>query len=236
MDPFCEGLEADYPGESRALSNAWYSTFAEIAVDGFVAAQEAYIKLEDRNSGLELLNEDAYVAVYTIKKGCVTAICFSAMALESFINMFSLRFAPPEFAKEIDRLPPAEKWQKTMEAVLKKDMEKGRAPLQLIIQCTRIRNDYVHNKPVLFSLKDLQGNIPAISFQKSFLTPAYESLQAMKASDDWIQENSGGKYPTIVNANLWTRVSDEFKRVEEYQTCSDVYTLLSDNNEDVQKP
>ena len=51
-----------------------------------------------------------------------------------------------------------------------------------------------------------------------------------------MQENSGGKYPTIVNANLWTRVSDEFKRVEEYQTCSDVYTLLLDNDEDVQKP
>lgn len=226
MEPFCEGIEANYSGESRVLRNAWYTTFAEIAVDGFVAAQEAYLKLENRNFEMELPDEDAYAAVYTIKKGCVTAICFSAMALESFINMFSLRFATPEFAKEIDRLPPAEKWQKTMKAVLQKDMEKGRAPLRLIIQCTRIRNDYVHNKPVLFPLKDLQGDVPAISFQKSFLTPAYESLQAMKASGDWIQENSGGKYPTIVNANLWTRVSDEFKRVEEYQICSDVYTLL----------
>lgn len=233
MDPFCEGLEADYPGESRALSNAWYSTFTEIAVDGFVAAQEAYIKLEDRNSGLELLNEDAYAAVYTIKKGCVTAICFSAMALESFINMFALDYVSRSFAESIDRLEAADKWFLTMKVAFQKELNKGQAPLQLIAKCTKVRNRYIHSKPKLHRLKDLPNNIPSINFKKDFFTPAYESLRAMKASGEWIQENCDGKCPAIGNARLWARVSDKFREVIEYQTCSDAYILPLGSGENI---
>ena len=227
MDAFCEGFDEDHSEEkTRILNNALHDTFAEIAVDGFTSAHEAYLKLEDRGPGLHLPDKDAYGYLYTIKKGCVTAICFSAMALESFINMLSLCKVSQEFAEAIDRLDPVSKWQITIKVAYQKDLEKGNAPLQLIAKCTRARNGYVHNKPVLSLLEDLKGNTPAISLKDHFLQPAYESLQAMKMSGKWIWENCDPRGPVIGNAALWARVSDQFKKVDERITFSDVYMML----------
>lgn len=93
--------------ENFELHSKWryrvfHDLFVELAIERFVEAENAYIELNQQEN--EHPDGRTYELVAIIRKGCIETICFSVMALESFINTFSASYISDSFAETIDHL------------------------------------------------------------------------------------------------------------------------------------
>lgn len=165
-----------------------HAFFLDLAVNQFLNAEDAYVEL------MGLTNQEpddaTYELVDAICNQCIETVCFTVMALESYINTFSAAFISEVFAESIDRLDVPAKWTVAMKMYSGIDLLKGQAPLQGIYKCTRIRNSFMHSKSKPLN-KNGDGciSIPQLDLYKDYMLPAYEALTTVAEISDWIEKN-----------------------------------------------
>ena len=168
-----------------------HSAFIDIALERFSAANDAYIELMNQEN--ENPDGRTYELRNIICNNCIETVCFSVMALESYINTFSAAYISESFAESIDRLDIPAKWVVTMKVYFGLNLEKGSAPLQKIHQCTRVRNSYIHSKSKPVHLNENGGvTIPGLNLKEAYMIPAYDALMAIEDARKWISQNCSG--------------------------------------------
>ena len=147
----------------------YHDMFVEIAVDRFVTAEKAYIELNKQKN--QTPNEKTYELLAKIQKGCIETVCFSVVALESFIN-----------TETIDRLDIPAKWIVTMRVSKSVELKKGEKPIQKIAQSVTRRNALIHSKSKSVSRCEENGGlyVPEINPLEDYIIPAIESVEAIK--------------------------------------------------------
>lgn len=178
--------------QSLWIYNETHPIYAEMAEKAYQKGQDEYMKLcllqgEPWECG-------AYEQLEKVKQECIAAVCFSAMAMESYTNLFSLIYLSVEFAEHIDRLDVPAKLSVAMYTAFKKKLNKGEAPLQNIIETVRARNGFVHSKPKLMKDPKETCQFPALNIEKRYLEPAYKSVKALQEVSEWIGKNLGEEY------------------------------------------
>ena len=188
--------------------------FVEIAVDRFVNAEKAYIELNKQKN--QQPNENTYELFAKVKKGCIETICFSVMALESFINTFAASYASEEFAETIDRLDIPAKWIVTMKVIKDIELKKGEKPIQRIAQSVKRRNALVHSKSKpLNCCQDCGGmHIPEINPLNDYMIPASEAIEAVRDAAKWIENNRDEDTLNINTEVIDKQINGKFKNVD----------------------
>ena len=120
--------------ETYELKSQWrykvfHDLFVDLAVDRFVSAENAYIELNKQEN--EHPDGRTYELVAEIRKGCIETICFSVMALESYINTFSASYISESFAENIDHLDVPAKWIVTMQVAKGIELKKGEIEIEI---------------------------------------------------------------------------------------------------------
>ena len=133
-----------YEMKSVCRYKVFHDLFAELAIDRFVCAENAYIELNKQSN--EHPDARTYELVAEIRKGCIETICFSVMALESYINTFSALYISESFAENIDHLDVVAKWIVSMHVAKGIELKKGEKPIQRIAQSVKFRNLFIHSK------------------------------------------------------------------------------------------
>ena len=203
-----------YELQSKWRYKVFHDLFVELAIDGFVSAENAYIELNQQEN--EQPNGRTYELFAEIRKGCIEAICFSAIAIESYINTFSASYISESFAETIDHLDPVAKWIVTMQVGKGIELKKGEAPVQRIAQCVKRRNAFVHSKSKPLSMCQDCGHmhIPEMNLLEDYIKPAYESLKALEDASLWVEKNWEQGTLNIDITNMHKKVKSKFKTVE----------------------
>ncbi len=194
--------------------NMMHDLFVEIAAESFLNAENAYIEI-NKQTNMEP-NDKTHELASIIRKECIKTVCFSAMALESFINTLAASYISESFAETIDRLDVQSKWILTIRLGAGIELSRGEKPIQRIIQCVQKRNAFVHNKSK--SLKRCQDcgglHIPEMNLFDDYMIPAYEALKALQDSSDWIDSN-WKESALNINVNIINeKIKSKFKTVE----------------------
>ena len=191
----------------------YHDMFVEIAVDRFVTAEKAYIELNKQKN--QTPNEKTYELLAKIQKGCIETVCFSVMALESFINTFAAEYVSKSFAETIDRLDIPAKWIVTMRVSKSVELKKGEKPIQKIAQSVTRRNALIHSKSKSLSRCEENGGlyVPEFNPLEDYIIPAIESVEAIKDAAKWIEDNWKGNSLNIDTTLLKEKVKYKFKTV-----------------------
>lgn len=159
-----------------------------IAIESFVKAQEAYIKLEHEEK--ENPDEKIYHLVDDIRKYAISAICFSVMALESGVNTMANISMGASFAKSIDKLDIVSKWIVIAQTALGIKLDRGSAPIQKMQAAVSARNKLVHNKiTIVPDPVDDSILIPDENMRTQYIEPAYNAICAIRDCDYWLQNH-----------------------------------------------
>ena len=179
--------------EKYELKHNWrrgvlHDLYVAIAVDAFARAENAYIEINEQEN--QEPNGRTYELLAEIRRNCIETICFSVMALEAFINTFSAVYVSENFAQTIDHLDVSSKWIVTMQVSKGVELKKGEAPIQRLAKCVKMRNSFVHSKSTRVNLQEYGSMaIPKMNLLKDYMVPAYESLQALKDANNWLEKN-----------------------------------------------
>lgn len=205
--------------ENFELHSKWryrvfHDLFVELAIERFVEAENAYIELNQQEN--EHPDGRTYELVAIIRKGCIETICFSVMALESFINTFSASYISDSFAETIDHLDVPAKWIVTMHVAKGIELAKGEKPIQRIIQCVKRRNSFIHSKSKPINIcKECGGfHIPQMHLLKDYMVPAYEALKALEDASLWVSNNWDSGTLNINIDDMHKKVKSKFKTVD----------------------
>lgn len=217
----------------------YHDMYVDMAVEHYNMAQDAYIELMTlKEEDIPEDNELPHEMFETIKKNAIATICFSVMALESYINTAAAGYLNPSIAEAIDRLDLVSKWTTVLYMATSIELRRGECPLQRLIKTVKYRNDFIHNKsintPVMYK-QDTNApyiEIPELNPKNDFMTPAYDALLAIKDISHWIDCNWAK-----CNLQLWSKrydatVKSSFKEVENLWTFSETYSYLYDEDDD----
>ena len=203
-----------YELKSKWRYRALHDLFVDLAVDRFVDAENAYIELNQQEN--EHPDGRTYELVGEIRKGCIETICFSVMALESYINTFSASYVSESFAETIDHLDIPAKWIVTMQVGIGIELKRGEAPIQRIAQSVKYRNSFVHSKSKPLKLCEECGgmHIPQMHLLNDYMMPAYEALKALEDVSNWINNNWDKSTLNINVEGMHKKVKCKFKTVD----------------------
>lgn len=191
----------------------YHKLYVDIAIDQFNIAQDAYIELMNQEN--EEPNARTYELVDIIKRNAITTICFSVMALESYINTVSSVYISRSFAETIDHLEVVAKWVVVARVGANAELNKGEAPLQRIAESVKLRNQFVHSKPKTIKPNENgQVEIPNVILKEDFVKPAYEALMAIRDVNAWVNGNWKDCVLPICDEGIERKVKDQFKNVD----------------------
>ena len=218
--------------ETCELTGKWrikvfYNLFVDLAIDRFVSAENAYIELNKQEN--ELPDDTTYKLVAEIRKCCIETICFTAMALESFINTFAASNISESFAETIDRLDVPSKWILTMQVGKGIQLKKGEKPIQRIAKCVQLRNAFVHNKSKpLYCCKECGSlHIPNMDLLNDYILPANEALKAIEDSSNWIDNNWDKGTLNFEVEYMNKKIKDKYKTVDNTWTFIEPTVLFN---------
>lgn len=198
---------------SKWRYNVLHASFVSIAVSRYNSAQTFYKRLMNKN--VELPDSELYELLGLVQENCIESICFSVMAIESYINTFSAVYVSQDFANEVDRLDIASKWIITMQHITGIQMSRGEAPIQRIVMSTRCRNGFVHSKSKTATAMENGILIPKLKIKENLLLPAYEALLAIVDCSTWVKEHCGESFVTICDSGFRDEFDDCFKDIDE---------------------
>ena len=191
----------------------YHKLYVDIAIDQFNTAQDAFIELMNQQN--EEPNARTHELVEIIKRNTIATICFSVMALESYINTVSSVYISNSFAETIDHLDVVAKWVVVTRVGVNAELKKGEAPLQRIAESVKLRNQFVHSKSkTVKPNKNGQVEIPNVNLKEDFVKPAYEALMAIRDVAVWISGNWKDCVLSIYDENIEKNVRDGFKTVD----------------------
>lgn len=191
----------------------YHKLYADIAIDQFNIAQDAYIELMNQEN--EEPNARTHELVDIIERNAIATICFSVMALESYINTVSSVYISKSFAETIDHLEVVAKWIVVARVGANAELNKGEAPLQRIAESVKLRNQFVHSKSKTIKPNENgQVEIPNVILKEDFVKPAYEALMAIRDVDAWINGNWKDCVLSIYDEDIERKVKDQFKNVD----------------------
>ena len=203
-----------YELKSKWRYKVFHDLFVELSVDRFISAENAYIELNNQEN--EHPDGRTYELVEEIRKSCIETICFSVMALESYINTFSASYISESFAENIDHLDVSAKWIVTMQVAKSIELKKGEKPIQRMVQCVKRRNSFIHSKSKPLNLcKECGGmHIPQMHLLDDYMIPAYEALKALEDASIWVDKNWDSGTLNINIDDMHKKVKSKFKTVD----------------------
>ena len=129
-----------YPQELR--ENAFFSMYAEIAMESFYNALQRYEEVKSSNYVVSSMWE-----LGEMDKHVISTVVFSAMCVESFLNNYAAAcLGDSEFYDNFDKLSAIGKFQLISKFILKTDIDKEKSYYSLLKQLFKKRDSYVHNK------------------------------------------------------------------------------------------
>lgn len=189
-----------------------YPLFCEIALDCYLIAQKAYISLMEQPG--EEPDTETFGLRDAVMKNCIESICFSTMALESYINNYAAVYISQSFADAIDRLDIPAKWIVSIKMSINEELKNGEAPLQKIAAVTKKRNGFVHSKSKNVQVSEQGARIPIIDLRNDYMTPAYDGLCAIAEAADLIRSKCTPEYATICEEDFVKKFNDHYKDVD----------------------
>lgn len=197
--------------EISYLINNNFDDYFNIAIDRFLIAENAYIRLMQQTN--ETANEETYDLYYQVRSNCIETICFSAMALEGFINAFSMECISKDFAENIDRLDVCAKFFVAISKCCNIELEKGKDPLQKISSVVKKRNSLVHNKTKRLK-KNTDGSldVPIVNIETDYMIPAYDSLTSIKLLTNWLKKHCPNVNLIFDTNKFDLEIKGEFKK------------------------
>lgn len=201
-------------------SKVYHNLYVNMAVSQFNIAHDAYVKLIKQKD--KEANEKIYNLADLVKKNTIATICFSAMALESYVNTIASVYISKSFAEMIDHLEVISKLSLAARVGTGIELKKGEAPLQRIAESVKLRNQLVHSKSKSINfLENGQAAFPRINLKTDFVKPAYESLMAIRDVQKWISSNWPQCVLTICENDFESKIKDSFKNTEDEWYFSD---------------
>lgn len=208
-----------------------------MAVEHYNIAQDSYIELMNRKEvGDSPEDQDLLYKLFeTMKKNAIATICFSVMALESYINTAAAGYLNPSISEAIDRLDLVSKWTTVLYIATSIELKRGEYPLQRLIRTVKHRNKFTHNKsintPVLYKGFVPHVEIPELHPKNDFMAPAYDALLAVRDMALWTGGNWAGCSLWLWNQDYDSKVRPKFQEVKNIWTFSEDYSILCDYND-----
>ena len=191
----------------------YHELYVDTAIDQFNIAQDAYVELMNQEN--EEPNARTHELVDIIKRNAIATICFSVMALESYVNTVSSVCISKSFAETIDHLDVVAKWIVVARVGANLELNKGQAPLQRIVESVKLRNQFVHSKSKTIKPNENgQVEIPNVNLKEDFVKPAYEALMAIRDVVAWFNGNWKECVLSMYDEDVERKVKDQFKNVD----------------------
>ena len=159
------------------------STYAKIALDHFFVGETAYQEAQAISADLDdFYDYDALVRrekLWSSSEQYCVAVCFSAMALESFIYDYAARLLGDGYvSKYLDKLDAVSKWLVIPRLITGKELSPGGRSMELLRELVRQRNQMIHAKSRPYTPEAAMAYLDAQSEEDDRRT-ALHALQAV---------------------------------------------------------
>lgn len=205
-----------------------HSAFADIAMDNYIIAKKIHKKNQEQeaNDDSGCLAGRPTPSEERVANFCDVAICFSAMALESFIYDYSASHLGDNYTDNyIGKLDLLSKWIVVPRLITEEELETDGKAYFLLKNLIRQRNSLVHSKSKDYSNADklvLRSKFDdydkkMIKMARQGLETVYEISKWLNSVDDEIhaffQFNISSMYP---EANKWKEIvpKNQWKEID----------------------